>query len=150
MIRLNLGPNLKDIALCGITLTCQPLTSSLWAAAKADPAIGTISEDRPAEVVTLAMVKAIARRVIVAWDGVGDADGNPVEPSPAWIDMLFELNPVFEAFTAHYVADYLLLSAEGNASASLRIGNSGGASGTVPAVARSARNARSASTPRKQ
>jgi hypothetical protein len=151
MIRLDPGPGLKDVDLgYGVTLTCAPLTSALWAAAKSDPAIGMISEDRPAAVVTVEMVKAIARRVIVGWDGVGDADGNPVAPSPAWIGLLFDMNQFFEAFTARYVADYLLLSAEGNGSASLRIGNSGGANATVPAAARPARSARSGSTPRKQ
>ena len=32
--------------------------------------------------------KALARRAVLAWEGIGDADGKPIDPSPEAIDAL--------------------------------------------------------------
>ena len=59
--------------------------------------------------------------------GIGDAESNPIDPSPEAIDALLDLWPVFEAFQTLYVAKALLLDAEKNASAPLPTGPSAGA-----------------------
>jgi hypothetical protein len=62
---------------------------------------------------------------------------------PAGIDALLEVQPIFEAFQAIYVAKGLLLDAEKNASAPSPSGTSAGATATAqpanPARAASAR-----------
>ena len=59
-----------------------------------------------------ALVKAIARMVIRDWDGIGDADGNPVPPTPERIDALLDLPPLYDAFERDLVGPALLLADE--------------------------------------
>ena len=76
------------------------------------------------------------------WEGVGDADGMPATVTPAGIDALLEVWPIFEAFQATYVSKGLLLDAEKNASAPSPTGTSAGATATARPAARRARTAR--------
>ncbi len=68
---------------------------------------------------------------MLAWEGIGDADGKPIDPSPEAIDALLDVWPIFEAFQLTYVSQGLLLEQEKNASAPSPNGPSGGASGTA-------------------
>ncbi len=68
-----------------------------------------------------AMVKAgcafttsLAHSGIAAWEGIGDADGNPVEPTEETVDAALELWPVFDAIDRLYVGPALLQDAEKN------------------------------------
>ena len=63
--------------------------------------------------------------------GVGDEAGNLMPVSPAGIDALLEIWPVFEAFQAQYVAPGLMLDAEKNASAPSPTGPSAVATDTA-------------------
>ncbi|GAB1364041.1 hypothetical protein MASR1M32_32770 [Rhodobacter sp.] len=65
------------------------------------------------------------------WEGVGDEAGNLVPVSPAGIDALLEIWPVFEAFQAQYVARGLMLDAEKNVFAPSPTGPSAGATATA-------------------
>ena len=76
------------------------------------------------------------------WEGVGDADGNPVPVTPEGIDALLEVWPIFEAFQAVYVSKGLLLDAEKNASAPSPTGTSAGATATARPARKRARTAR--------
>ena len=129
MIRLNPSNQDQIIDLGGgVELTCAPLTSAIFAAARNDPAvIAMVTAGAGAEEATLATVKAVARRVIKDWDGVGDADGNPVDPDPDRIDQLLDIWPLYDAFNAKFCGPALILVAEGNGSAPLRNGISAGA-----------------------
>ena len=49
---------------------------------------------------------------MLAWEGVGDADGMPIEPSPEAIDAALDIWPIFEAFQLTYVSKGLLLEQE--------------------------------------
>lgn len=60
----------------------------------------------------LVFAKALARRAVLDWEGVGDADGNVTSPSAAAIDALLDIWPVFEAFQLVYVSRGLLLEQE--------------------------------------
>jgi hypothetical protein len=119
----------------GVRVKLRPLTSSMMIAAGKDPAVVVLPADATEKELALAMAKALARRAILEWEGIGDADGNPIAPSPAAIDALLDLWPVLQAFQEHYVAKALLLDAEKNGSAPLPSGTSEGATATAQPVA---------------
>ena len=132
MIRLNLTatPEWLDLAP-GLRLLVSPLTTALMVSARADPAIDALPEGATQEELALAMAKAVARRAVLDWEGVGDDAGNIVPVTPEGIDALLEIWPVFEAFQPQYVAMGLILDAEKNVSAPLPNGPSAGATATA-------------------
>jgi hypothetical protein len=132
MIRLNLTATPQWLELApGFRLLVGPLTTALMVSARADPAIETLPEGASQEALALAMAKAVARRAVLDWEGVGDDAGNVVPVSPEGIDALLEIWPVFEAFQTQYVAKGLILDAEKNVSAPLPSGLSAGATDTA-------------------
>ncbi len=143
MLRLNLArePYWLDLGH-GVRLHVEPLTTALMMAARADPAVEALPETAGQDLLALAMAQAVARRSVLDWDGVGDAEGNPLLVTPEGITALLEVWPIFEAFQLAYVAKGLVLEQEKNASAPSPSGTSAGASATArPARAR-ARTAR--------
>ena len=132
MIRLKLTatPEWLDLAP-GLRLLVGPLTTALMVSARADLAVEALPEGASQEEMALAMAKAVARRAVLDWEGVGDDAGNIVPVSPEGIDALLEIWPVFEAFQTQYVARGLLLDAEKNVSAPLPSGRSAGAIATA-------------------
>ncbi len=130
MIRLNLTatPEWLDLAH-GLRLLVGPLTTALMVSARADPAIEALPKGASQESLALAMAKAVARRAVLDWEGVGDDAGNVVPVTPEGIDALLEIWPVFEAFQTQYVAKGLILDAEKNVSAPSPSGPSAGATG---------------------
>jgi hypothetical protein len=130
MIRLNLTatPQWLDLAP-GLRLLVGPLTTALMVSARADPAIEALPEGATQEALALAMAKAVARRAVLDWEGVGDDAGDAVPVSPEGIDALLEIWPVFEAFQTMYVAKGLILDAEKNVSAPSPTGPSAVATG---------------------
>ena len=142
MIRLNLTASPQWLTLApDLRLLVGPLTTALMVSARADMAIETLPETATTEELALVMAKAVARRAILEWEGVGDADGNVVAVTPEGIDALLEIWPVFEAFQTSYVAKGLILDAEKNVFAPSPSGPSAGASGIAPPVKRAARTA---------
>ena len=133
MIRLNLTatPQWLDLAP-GLRLLVGPLTTALMVSARADMAIEALPESATTEELALAMAKAVARRAILEWEGVGDEDGRIVAVTPDGIDALLEIWPVFEAFQTSYVAKGLILDSEKNGFAPLPSGPSAGAKDTAP------------------
>ena len=133
MIRLNLTatPEWLDLAP-GMRLLVSPLTTALMVSARADPSIEALPDEASQEDLALAMAKAVARRAVLDWEGVGDDAGNIIPVSPEGIDALLEIWPVFEAFQTQYVAKGLILDAEKNAYAPLPTGPSVGATGIAP------------------
>ena len=115
----------------GVRVKLRPLTTALMVSARGDPAIADLPEGAATEEAALAMAKALARRAIIGWEGIGDADGTPIEPSPEAIEALLDIWPAFEAFQTLYVAKALLLDAEKNASSPLPTGPSVGAKATA-------------------
>ena len=132
MIRLNLTASPSWLTLApGLRLRVAPLTTALMVSARADPTIEALPDTATQEELALAMAKAVARRAVLEWEGVGDDDGNLLPVSPAGIDALLEIWPVFEAFQAQYVARGLMLDQEKNASAPSPTGPSAGATATA-------------------
>ena len=149
MIRLNLTatPEWLDLAP-GLRLLVGPVTTALMVSARADPAIEALPEGASQEALALAMAKAVARRAVLDWQGVGDDAGNIVPVSPEGIDALLEIWPVFEAFQTTYVAKGLILDAEKNVSAPLPTGPSAGATATARPARKAAKIARRGKTSR--
>ena len=115
----------------GVRVKLRPLTTALMVSARGDPAIEALPDTATQEELALAMAKAVARRAVLDWEGVGDDAGNAVPVSPEGIDALLEIWPVFEAFQTQYVAKGLILDAEKNVSAPLPNGPSAGAIATA-------------------
>lgn len=138
MIRLDLSSAPKWLDLgAGLRLHVLPVTTAIMVAARNDPVVEALPEGASKEEMALVMAKAVARRVVTGWDGVGDADGDPVSVTPEGIDALLDIWPVFEAFQTRCLAPHLMLDAEKNGSAPLPNGTSTGAKATArPAKAR--------------
>jgi len=147
MLKLNLTNTPTWLTLTpGVRLHLAPLTTALMVSARADPAVEYLPKTASTEELALAMAKAVARRAVLDWEGVGDADGNVVSVSPEGIDALLEVWPIFEAFQTDYVSKGLLLDAEKNVSAPLPNGSSAGAQTTAPPAKATARTARQRKT----
>ena len=128
MIRLNLSrePSWLDLGH-DVRVRVAPLTTSLMAAARSDPAVAALPEGASNETIAVTMAKALARLVVLDWQGVGDAAGEPVPVTPEGIEALLDILPLFEAFQLRYVSKGLMLEAEKNGSAPSPNGTSAGA-----------------------
>ena len=133
MIRLNLTAAPQWLTLApGLRLKLAPLTTALMVSARADPAVEAMSGAASNEDLALAVAKAVARRAVLDWKGVGDEAGKALPISPEGIDALLEIWPIFEAFQTQYVAKGLILDGEKNVSAPLPNGPSAGAKAIAP------------------
>ena len=135
MLRLNLStdPCWLDLGH-GVRLLVEPLSTSVMMAARNDPAIAEAVETRDGasnDDLAHIVAKSVARIVVKDWEGVGDADGQPLPVTPEGLDALLELWPVFEAFQTNYIACGLILEQEKNVLAPSPTGSSAG----VPAIA---------------
>jgi hypothetical protein len=142
MIRLNLSrePSWLDLGH-DVRVRVAPLTTSLMAAARSDPAVAALPEGVSNETIAVTMAKALARLVVLEWEGVGNAEGDPVPVTPEGIDALLDILPIFEAFQLRYVSKGLLLEAEKNGSAPSPNGTSAGATSIADPAAAPAANA---------
>ena len=143
MLTLDLtnAPRWHDLAP-EVRVQLRPLTTALMVATRSDPVVESLSEDASDEERAVAFAKALARRAVLAWEGIGDEDDNPIDPGPEAIDALLEIWPIFEAFQLTYVSKGLLLEQEKNVSASSPSGPSAGASATATRAKRPAKTAR--------
>jgi hypothetical protein len=143
MIRLDLSPSPQWLDLGhGVKLKLLPLTTALMVATRSDAAVQELDPEASNDTRAAAFAAALARRAVVDWDGVGDAEGNVLPVSPEGIDALLSLWPIFEAFNLLYVSRGMLLDAEKNASAPLPTGTSVGATATARPAEASAPTAR--------
>jgi hypothetical protein len=111
------------------------------AAARSDASVTALPEGASNETIAVTMAKALARLVVLDWEGVGDAAGEPVPVTPEGIDALLDILPLFEAFQLRYVSKGLLLEQEKNVSAPSPNGTSAGVTsiaGPAPASVPSA------------
>ena len=71
---------------------------------RSDPAaVQDLAADASNDSRAATFAAALARRAIVNWEGVGDADGTVIAVTPEGIDALLSLWPIFEAFNLLYV-----------------------------------------------
>ena len=121
MLKLNLSNESRWIDLAGgVKIKAKPLTSAMMLAARNNPRVVALAKGRVDEntvqddAVALEVAKIIGGMVIEEWEGVGDATGEPVPVSQDWIDALFDLWPIFEAFQVGVVAGAMLVDTEKN------------------------------------
>ena len=142
MIRINLSPEPQWFDLGhDVRLLLLPLTTALMVATRSDPAVQALDADASNDSRAAVFAAALARRAVIGWEGVGDADGSVIAVSPEGIDALLSLWPIFEAFNLLYVSGGMLLDAEKNGFAPSPTGTSAGATATAMPVKRSARTA---------
>ena len=118
MIHLDLKrePNWLDLGH-GVRLHVRPCTTALMMAARAEVQRTIVPSENETEAAgerTAALVKALGRLGIHEWEGVGDADGAPIPPTPEGVDALLDLWPMAEAFERLYLSPALLLDEEKN------------------------------------
>ncbi len=107
-------PSWLDL-LPGVRVQVRPVsvTAMLLARAAAGEALKNGGERDDATIKAgEAFTRSLARSGIVAWEGIGDAEGVPVEPSPERIEQLLEHWPAFDAIDRFYVAPALTQDAE--------------------------------------
>ncbi len=149
MLTLDLSnePRWHDLA-SGVRVQLRPLTTALMVATRSDPDVEAVPDGTGDETRALIFAKALARRAVLSWEGVGDAEGNVIAPSPEAIDALLDIWPIFEAFQLIYVSKGLLLEQEKNVSALSPKGPSVGATATARPAKGRAPTARAAQTSR--
>lgn len=114
--------------LPGVRIKVRPLTVAAIIAARqaAAEAMKTAADDG-IFLGSAAFTRSVARWGILEWEGVGDAAGAPVEPTPENIDALLEHWQAFDAVDRLYVAPALIGIDEKNASSLSPNGTSAGA-----------------------
>ena len=149
MLTLDLSnePRWHDLAP-GVRVQLRPLTTALMVATRSDPEIEAVPDGTSDKERALIFAKALARRAVLTWEGVGDANGNVITPSPQAIDALLDIWPIFEAFQLVYVSRGLLLEQEKNVSAPSPTGPSVGATATAQPARKPAKTARRGKTSR--
>ncbi|MEQ8307738.1 MAG: hypothetical protein RIA09_14365 [Hoeflea sp.] len=126
----------------GVRVQLRPLTTALMVSTRSDPAVEAVPEEASDEERVVAFAKALARRAVLAWEGIGDADGSPIDPSPEAIDAVLDVWPIFEAFQLTYVSKGLLLEQEKKRLRALAEWSFAGASDTAKPARKPARTAR--------
>lgn len=119
----------------GVRVQVRPATSLVFTAAGESMAWTPIDGLPSESVIRVAFVKAVAKAAILAWEGIGDADGEPLAPSPEAIDALLDLRAVYLAFETQYVAPGLVLDQEKNDCAPALAGISAAGGATAAAAA---------------
>ena len=91
MLTLDLtnAPRWHDLAP-GVRVQLRPLTTALMVATRSDPDVEAVPDGTSDEERALIFAKALARRAVLDWEGVGDAEGNVIDPSTAAIDALLD------------------------------------------------------------
>lgn len=143
MIRLNLnaGPAWLEL-LPELRVQVAPITGVIMAMAGKDAELAALPPDPDPDVRFMVFTKAVARIAIFGWDGVGDHDGNPVDPTPAAIGALMDLLQVNRAFGALYVSRGFVIASEKKDSAPSPNGTSAVAPDTADPATGSVRSAR--------
>lgn len=101
----------------GVKLMVKPYQSSAMRSGARRDARERVGENPPPGALFDALVHAFAVRAVVSWTGVGDAKGEPIDPTPALIDELLDSSDtVYRAFEAKYITPALELDAEKNVS----------------------------------
>jgi len=147
MIRLNLaqGPAWLDLAH-GVRVEVLPMTTETRI--RASYAIygedGTFQGDGPTRDILYA--KSIAQNAIVGWEGVGDADGNPVAVTPEGAAALMDIYDLYHSFRSLYIVPGIAAVMEGNGSTPSPNGTSATATTTAVPAPPPAKRVRARST----
>ena len=152
MLRLDLkkAPRWLELAP-GVRIEVLPATMRIVMAARKDPEVRALAEGLEEENteaiesrgdLALAIAQAVARRVVIGWEGVFDEADRPAPVDPEYIDALLEHPAAFDAFQREYLAPAMLLAEEKNGSALSPTGTSAGAKAIARRAAKPAPSAR--------
>ena len=132
MQRLALSPESEWVDLGrGVRVRVRPITTALVYAARKDPAIADLPAGADQEQIALVMGQSIARLSIVEWDGVGNEDGEVIDPTPETISALMDIWPLCQSFMRQCVDPVFTAEAEKKGSAPSPSGSSAGAPPTA-------------------
>lgn len=129
MLRLDLDlptePYWVDLAQ-GVRVQVRPITTAIIAAAQTRAARlareageelgGDVDPDFARGLAFALLVKGLARHAITAWDGVGDAYGNPLPLTADAADRLMDFDDMATAFFDRAMAPSRRVTDEGNGS----------------------------------
>lgn len=121
-----------------VRVLLRPMSSAIYQAAVSDPAVQDALQLREPFEFAAAVAKAVMRRAVVEWQGVGDMDGNPVPPEAAWVSALLDHRVYRDAFDDLYLGPWLMVGDEKKGLSPVPDGTSGGAlsiAGTAEAPA---------------
>ncbi len=150
MIRLNLNREPQWVELLpGVRVLAAPATTAIMGAARRDPILEGVDETTDQDDAALRFAKAVAFQVISDWTGIEGEDGAPAAVTRENVDALLDNYRIFEGWQLEYMARWLGLEQEKNASAPLPSGISAGAPNTAEPAPRAAKPARRTSTNRK-
>lgn len=112
MIRLDLKrePYWLDLGH-SVRVQVRPATTALVMAARVT-ALKAETEDTGAR--SAALIKKLAEIAIIAWEGIGNSEGNLAEITPEAISALMDLWPIADAFERLYLGPTLILEQEKN------------------------------------
>jgi hypothetical protein len=120
---LDLDPGLRVLVEAPGSVAWMIARDAAWRAMRAAAGPESAEEGDLAEVQDdawaegqVAFAIALAQRSIKAWEGVGDADGQPIEPTPERVAQLLKQHGPYEAFHREYVKPVLEREAEKNVS----------------------------------
>jgi hypothetical protein len=108
----------------GVRVEIRPVTTAVMAAAQAAAqrrlaalreADTEMDPDLARGLAFALLVKALARHAVTAWEGVGDAAGNPLPLSPEAVERLMDLDEMASAFWERALLPIRTVAAEGNA-----------------------------------
>ncbi len=111
--------------------------------AAADTLLDLEDDDRGAAF-RATFARKLLSRCLTSWEGIGDADGNAIEPSPDAVESLLAIPRVFDLVETKLVLPIFLRSEEKNASSPSLNGTSPGALKGEPGAAADAPIARNA------
>jgi hypothetical protein len=138
-LHLDLAPRWVDVGH-GVRLFCAPCTAGVMADAGGSAGVAEAQAAKNSALITHRMAKRVGQLVIKAWEGVGDTDGTPVEPTPEWIEALFDTpsevrQSIVDAFCDAVLLPAMRIETEKNVSGPSPIGTSAaGQTIAVPAT----------------
>jgi len=142
-------PEAEREVVPGVRIKVKPIGPVAMQLAKtAGLSAVTAADDHELVYGGVAFTLALAQWGIVEWDGIGDAEGNPVAPTSALIAELLEQNPyLYMAIDRIYVAPAVLRDQEKNVSSvSLNGGSPTTETPTAPPAKRAAKRAHTRNT----
>jgi hypothetical protein len=129
----------------GVRVEIKPVTTAVMAAAqaaasrrvgaaRAEAGDGGIDPDMAKGLAFAFLVKALARHSVVAWEGVGDRNGSPLDPTPESVERLMDLDDMAAAFWDGATTPVAAVAVEGNGSAPAPSGTSAAGPSTAAAA----------------
>jgi hypothetical protein len=116
MLRLDLsaGPRWVDLG-GGVRLEVLPVDTVMMMDIYAD--LGADEDDAPKHRASFQLAVLTAHKAVLGWEGVGDADGKPLDVTPDGLTALLRIPAMFRQFQAKIVVPAMETMNEGNASA---------------------------------